>query len=115
MTEQTNDPQTPEEFWALYLREHSQLTTRWMHALGTVASWVVFGVALWLQIWWLILLVPVAGYGMAWCSHAFVEHNRPLSMRFPVRSLLADYKLTGLMLIGNDPCRRSSELKNGEV
>lgn len=105
MTEnqQTTKPETPEEFWVLYLQEHRHLTTRWMHTLGTLASWSVFGVALWLQIWWLILLAPVVGYGLAWCSHAFFEKNRPLSMRYPVRSFLADYKLTCLMLLGRNP------------
>lgn len=87
------------DFWKLYLREHSHLGTRWLHAIGTITSLVMFSSAWYFVNCWLAMLAPVVGYGMAWSSHALIERNRPLSMRDPVRSLLADYRLTLHMLL----------------
>lgn len=110
MTERTmpNDesPNTPGAFWRLYLREHQNSTNRWLHALGTWSSWIVVAIAVVTQNWWLLLLAPVVGYGMAWIGHLTIEKNKPLSMRHPVRSLLADFRLAALMLIGRDPGRQ---------
>lgn len=108
-SEKVNETISSRDFWELYLREHSQFKTRWLHTIGTLLSWILFGVAVWQQFWWLVFVAPIAGYGTAWFSHAFVEKNRPLSMKYPVRSFLADYKLTTLMLMGRDPVRSSSE------
>ncbi len=90
---------TDAEFWKLYLYEHSQPGTRWLHAIGTLSSWVLFFSTLYFGYWWLALLVPVIGYGIAWSSHVLIERNRPLSMRYPLRSLLADYRLTFRVLL----------------
>lgn len=87
------------EFWKLYLHEHSHSGTRWLHAIGTLSSWVLLFSALYFGYWWLVLLVPVVGFGMAWSAHVFIERNRPLSMRYPFRSLLADYRLTFRVLL----------------
>jgi hypothetical protein len=95
-----NDSQA---FWDLYLQEHQSPVNRWLHAIGTVSSWVVAGLAIWNQMWWLLLVVPIVGYGMAWTGHAFVEKNRPLSIKHPLRSFLADYRLTLLMMTGRNP------------
>ena len=51
--------------------------------------------------WWLLLLVPVAGYAPAWIGHLLVEGNKPVSIRYPIRSLLADYRLTMFIVTGN--------------
>ena len=87
------------DFWKLYLQEHSRPGTRWLHAIGTLASCLALFSAWFFGNWWLVLVAPVIGYGMAWTSHALIERNRPLSMRYPVRSFLADYRLTFRMLL----------------
>lgn len=56
---------------------------------------------------WLLLVLPV-GYGAAWFGHFLVERNRPLTLKYPLWSLRADYRLVGLILIGR---RISDELK----
>ena len=93
-----SSPRTQEEFWKIYLHEHQNPANRWLHVLGTVGSWVLLAVTLSLQLWWLLILVPVVGYGFAWIGHVFLEGNKLVSIRYPVRSLLADYLLTFLML-----------------
>ncbi len=96
---------TPGAFWRLYLREHQSPRNRWLHALGTWSSWIVIAIAAFTQNWWLLLVAPVVGYGLAWIGHLVIEKNKPLSMRYPVRSLLSDFRLAALMLIGRDPLR----------
>lgn len=108
-SEKVTEINSNQEFWKLYLQEHSQFTTRCLHTIGTLISWIVLAIAAWEQIWWLVIVAPIVGYGTAWISHAFVEKNRPLSMKYPVRSFLADYKLTALMLMGRDPGSAPSE------
>jgi hypothetical protein len=90
-------------FWELYLCEHRNTVNCWLHVFGTVASWILLATAVILQLWWLLLLVPVVGYTPAWVGHLVVEGNKPVSIRYPIRSLLADYRLTLLMLSGNRP------------
>jgi len=96
--ETTTNPLTNEQFWNLYLAEHQQLANCWLHVMGTISSWVVMILAIVWQFWWLLILVPVVGYGLAWVGHLLIEGNRPVSIRYPVRSLLADYRLTWQML-----------------
>jgi len=68
--------------------------------MGTMSSWVLMLLAIVWELWWLLILVPVAGYGLAWMGHLLIEGNRPVSIRYPVRSLLSDYRLTWQMLTG---------------
>ncbi|XP_076927976.1 uncharacterized protein LOC143591748 [Bidens hawaiensis] len=88
-----------EEFWPFYMTQHSKPATRRWHFAGTLSSLVCFVYAL-LFNWWLLLVVPVLGYGMAWYSHFFVEGNVPATFGHPVWSFLCDYKMFGLMLTG---------------
>lgn len=87
------------DFRKLSLQEHSHPGTRWLHAIGTLSSWGLFFSAWFFGNWWLALLALVIGYGFAWSSHALIERNRPLSMRYPVRSFREDYRLTLRMLL----------------
>ncbi|HVU88612.1 MAG TPA: DUF962 domain-containing protein [Pirellulales bacterium] len=89
-----------EEFWPFYVREHSLLSTRIMHFVGTTLSFVVIGAAIAMQMWWLLVLAPVAGYGMAWISHFGIEKNKPASFKYPLWSFIADMKLWALMATG---------------
>ena len=72
-----------QEFWPRYLRAHNDPRTRAMHVAGTIAASSVIVTALALRKPWLIAVGLVAGYGPAWFSHAFIEHNKPETFRAP--------------------------------
>ena len=88
------------EFWPFYVAEHSQPATRVLHLIGTTlgVALVVYFIAT--GRWWLILLALVPGYGFAWLAHFVVEKNRPATFKYPLWSLMGDYKMIGLMLTG---------------
>lgn len=87
------------EFWPYYVRAHSRFATRLAHAVGSVLAIVAVGLALSVNLWFLAA-APLIGYGMAWFSHFFVEHNRPATFGHPFFSLAADYRMLFLMMAG---------------
>ena len=44
-----------------------------------------------MRMWWLLALVPVAGYGFAWVGHFGFEKNRPATFSHPAWSLAGDW------------------------
>lgn len=89
-----------QEFWPFYLREHRHPATRFWHFCGTTAAIVLLVVAIVLRQWTWVIGVPLCGYGFAWISHLFIEHNRPASFKYPLWSLLGDLKMWGLTVTG---------------
>lgn len=88
------------EFWPIYLGEHSRRATRAFHLLATL-SWLGLLVgALATRTWWLLALIPVVAYGLAWFSHFVLERNRPATFKYPWFSLLADHKMALYMVTG---------------
>jgi hypothetical protein len=88
------------EFWPFYLEEHSRPETRRLHVLGTGGAIVALILAVALRRPWLLLLVPVLGYGFAWFAHFAVERNRPATFRHPLWSLFSDLRMFALWLVG---------------
>jgi hypothetical protein len=91
---------TFEEFWPYYVLEHSKKSTRVLHFIGTTAAVATLGAALVKGKPALIPLALVAGYGPAWISHFFIEKNRPATFKYPLWSLLADFRMWGKMASG---------------
>jgi hypothetical protein len=106
MTESTTYT-TFAQFWPYYVREHGKAATRWLHFGGTTLAIAVLIAAIAMQWWWLLIAVPLAGYGFAWVSHFTIEKNRPATFKYPLWSLWGDFKMWWLMLTG----RMESELR----
>ncbi len=89
---------TYEEFFPFYLREHSKPVTRGLHYFGSTLALGSVAAALATQMWWLIAVALVAGYGPAWVAHFFFEKNRPATFTYPFWSLRGDYHMYLLWL-----------------
>jgi hypothetical protein len=88
------------EFWPYYLREHAKPGTRGIHFFGTGLGTAVLMAAILTRIWWLVPLGLLAGYGPAWIAHFFVEKNRPATFKYPLWSLVSDYRMAFAWLTG---------------
>ena len=87
------------EFWPHYVRAHSKVRTRILHAIGSTLALVCIALAIAVNPWFL-LAAPLIGYAFAWYGHFFVEHNKPATFGHPFYSLAADYVMVWKMLTG---------------
>lgn len=88
------------EFYPYYLDEHSDRNCRRMHFAG---SSLVIGVLVWSIVAgnpWLLLLMPLVGYGFAWLGHFLFEHNQPATFTHPMYSLMGDWVMFWQILTG---------------
>ena len=93
------------EFWPFYLGEHRDPRNRRLHYIGTFLVIVALLIALLMQTYLLLLVVPLLGYGFAWFGHFIVEKNRPATFTYPVWSLLADFKMFFYAVVGRMPAQ----------
>lgn len=91
---------TFQDFWPRYLDAHRDPRTRSLHVAGTLAGTVLLLTGVAARKPWLAAAGVAAGYGFAWFSHAFIEHNRPETFRAPVASLRADFVMAWHVLRG---------------
>lgn len=91
---------TYREFWPYYLREHSRPETRAIHYAGTAIA-TGSGIALIVSgSLWLIPLILGGGYGPAWAGHFFLEKNHPATFKYPLWSLVSDYRMAFCWITG---------------
>jgi hypothetical protein len=91
---------TYREFYKFYLTEHQNRTSRMLHFTGTFLVFVFVFMAIYLGmsgLWW---FVPLMGYGFAWAGHFFFEKNKPATFKYPLWSLISDFKMFFELLIG---------------
>ncbi|NBX93895.1 MAG: DUF962 domain-containing protein [Proteobacteria bacterium] len=99
------------EFWPFYLSQHSTSQCRLKHFLGTSsAATFVCVFVMTLHATWLVWAM-VVGYGFAWWGHWAHEKNQPATFKYPIYSLLADWKMFWMMLQGN----LDAELKRFQI
>ena len=88
------------DFYPYYLSEHRHPVCRLLPLLGTSLVLATLTYALAARAYWALLLMPVCGYGFAWVGHYFFEKNRPTTFRYPVWSLLSDFRMFFALISG---------------
>lgn len=80
-------------FYPYYIHEHSNRACRRIHVVGTGLVILAFltGLVTINPLWFLAM--PVIGYGFAWVGHYFFEKNRPATFRYPLWSLMGDFRM----------------------
>ncbi|PIW69350.1 MAG: DUF962 domain-containing protein [Ignavibacteriales bacterium CG12_big_fil_rev_8_21_14_0_65_30_8] len=89
-----------QDFYVHYLSEHKNRTCRTLHFIGTtlVLTFLLAAIFYGTLLNW--VLVPIAGYGLAWIGHFFFEKNKPATFSYPIWSLISDFKLFFEILLG---------------
>jgi hypothetical protein len=88
------------DFYPFYLSEHRTAACRRLHFVGTFLVIALCVAAIASRKWWLLALMPVAGYGFAWVGHFVFERNRPATFTYPWYSLAADFVMFRDILVG---------------
>ena len=79
-------------FYPFYLTEHVNTVSRRLHVIGT--SLVIVCLALGLvRDSRFFVAAPLVGYGFAWIGHFVFEKNRPATFKYPLYSLMGDFRL----------------------
>lgn len=88
------------DFYPFYLSEHSDVTCRRLHYLGSILVLAVLAISVATAHYMWLLSLPVIGYGFAWTGHFFFEKNRPATFKYPLYSFMGDWVMLKDMLIG---------------
>ena len=87
-------------FYPYYLTEHSNRTSRKLHFIGTFLVLIILFYIIVSRQWWLIVSLPIAGYGFAWLGHYVFEKNKPATFKHPIYSLIGDFVMFRDILMG---------------
>jgi hypothetical protein len=84
---------TFQEFYPLYLAEHSNRMCRRLHFVGSSAALgcIIMLIGTRQPVW--LLYGLLAGYSFAWVGHFFIEKNKPASFKRPLYSFMGDWKM----------------------
>ena len=88
------------EFWNYYLSQHTHPKTRFWHTVGLFCGLAVAVLLIVTGHYFWALAAPAVGYAFAWYSHFFIEHNRPATWEYPFWSLISEFRMAALILLG---------------
>ena len=88
------------DFWPYYLAEHRNRTNKILHVIGLCVG-AVAATRLW-SLLGAFGLIPslMISYSFAWTGHFVFEKNRPATWRYPVWSLVSEFRMVTGILIG---------------
>jgi len=96
----TKTYQSFEAFYPFYLSQHQNRICRLLHVVGLLCVIAILVAAIISNIYSLLWLMPIAGYGFAWVGHFFFEHNKPATFTYPWYSFLGDWVMLKDILTG---------------
>lgn len=88
------------EFYPYYLCEHSNITCRKLHFIGTCGVIALLILFFFTGDLLLLAALPLFGYGFGWLGHFGFEKNRPATFKHPFYSLLGDFRMFWEILLG---------------
>lgn len=88
------------EFYPYYLKEHKLPRTKLLHFCGTFGAIIFVLTALITTTPVFLIYALLSGYGAAWVSHFFIEKNKPATFKYPIYSLMGDFKMFYEVLLG---------------
>lgn len=88
------------DFYQFYLTEHSKMMTRIFHFIGTGLLFFVVGFVIYTGKERFLWYLPIVGYGFAWFSHLVFEKNKPATFKYPLWSMISDFKMFFELLTG---------------
>lgn len=88
------------DFYPFYLKEHSNITCRRLHFVGTCGVIALLLLFFFTGNLMILAVIPVVGYGFAWVGHIGFEKNRPATFKHPFYSLLGDFRMFWDILTG---------------
>lgn len=88
------------DFYPFYLREHSNITCRKLHFVGTAGVIALLLLFFFTGNLMVLAVLPFVGYGFAWVGHFGFEKNRPATFKHPFYSLLGDFRMFWDILTG---------------
>lgn len=88
------------DFYPYYLQEHSNMTCRKLHFIGTCGVVALLLLFFFTGNLMILAALPIVGYSFAWVGHFIFEKNKPATFKHPLYSLLGDFRLFWEILSG---------------
>ena len=91
------------EFYPFYLGEHSNLTCRRMHFVGSTLALLCLAMLVATGRMQYLMYGLLCGYGFAWIGHFVFEKNRPASFKRPLYSFMGGWVMYSQIWRGKIP------------
>jgi hypothetical protein len=88
------------DFYPFYLSQHGNRVCRFLHFTGLIAVFLVVFYSIYTSDYRLLIFAPIIGYGLAWIGHFFFEKNRPATFKYPLYSLMGDFRMFWDIILG---------------